>query len=79
MNFYENRQHKDALYYFGLICSIPHPSGHEKQLAETLKALAEKKGFAAKMDSAGNLRIDRPAAKAMVRVFPSGTWKIYEE
>ena len=65
MNFYENRQHKDALYYFGLICSIPHPSGHEKQLAETLKALAEKKGFAAKMDSAGNLRIDRPAAKGL--------------
>ena len=65
MNFYANRPKKDALYYFGLICSIPHPSGYEKQLAETLKILAEENGFAAVMDTTGNLRIDRPASKGM--------------
>lgn len=64
MNFYGNRK-KDALYYFGLICSIPHPSGHEKQLAETLMKLAQELGFSTKMDSAGNLRIDRPAEKGL--------------
>ena len=36
MNFYENRPTRDALYYFGLICSIPHPSGHEQKLAEKI-------------------------------------------
>ena len=65
MNFYENRPQKDALYYFGLICSIPHPSGHEKQLAETLKNLAEQQGLSTVMDSAGTLRIDRPASAGM--------------
>lgn len=65
MNFYETRTPKDALYYFGLICSIPHPSGHEKALVETLKKLAEAQGYKTKTDSAGNLRIDRPAAPGM--------------
>ena len=65
MNFYEHRQPKDALYYFGLICSIPHPSGYEKELAETLKFLAIEKGYSARIDAAGNLRIDRPAAKGL--------------
>lgn len=62
MNFFENRPAKDALYYFGLICSIPHPSGHEQKLAEKILSLAKEHGLPAKMDSAGNVRIDRPAA-----------------
>ena len=65
MNFYGNRNPKDALYYFGLIASIPHPSGYEKELVETLKALALEHGLQVKQDDAGNLRIDRPASKGM--------------
>ena len=62
MNFFENRPTKDALYYFGLICSIPHPSGHEQKLAEKIISLAKEHGLPARMDNAGNVRIDRPAA-----------------
>ncbi len=47
---------------FDLICSIPHPSGHEAALADALKARAEKHGLSCRMDAAGNLRIDRAAA-----------------
>ncbi|MBE6406511.1 MAG: aminoacyl-histidine dipeptidase [Lentisphaerae bacterium] len=62
MNFFEHRPTKDALYYFGLICSIPHPSGHEQKLAEKIVSLANEHGLPARMDNAGNVRIDRPAA-----------------
>ena len=61
MNFYENRPTRDALYYFGLICSIPHPSGHEQKLAEKIISLAKEHGLSVRQDDAGNVRIDRPA------------------
>lgn len=48
--------------FFDLICSIPHPSGHEAALAEKLKQIAAEYGLSSSMDAAGNLRIDRPAA-----------------
>ena len=47
---------------FENICSIPHPSGHEKALAEALSAFARERGLAVRSDSCGNLRIDRPAS-----------------
>lgn len=47
---------------FEMICSIPHPSGHEAALAEALAAAAEERGLAVRRDAAGNLRIDRAAA-----------------
>lgn len=47
---------------FELICSIPHPSGHESRLAQVLAELAEQEGLTARFDKAGNLRIDRPAS-----------------
>ena len=47
---------------FELICSIPHPSGHEAALAEALSAMARERGLAVRRDAAGNLRIDRAAA-----------------
>lgn len=47
---------------FDLVCSIPHPSGHEKALAEALKNFASQHGLSWRQDAAGNLRIDRPAA-----------------
>lgn len=47
---------------FEMICSIPHPSGHEAALAEALAAAARERGLAVRRDAAGNLRIDRAAA-----------------
>lgn len=47
---------------FNTICSIPHPSGHETKLALKLASLAKDNGLFAKIDAAGNLRIDRPAS-----------------
>ena len=48
--------------YFLLICSIPHPSGHEEKLREALIDEATKHGLKCRVDAAGNLAIDRAAA-----------------
>ncbi len=48
--------------FFDLICSVPHPSGHEKLLAQKLMDTASAAGLTVRQDSAGNIRIDRPAA-----------------
>ena len=48
--------------FFDLVCSIPHPSGHEAALAAELERIAREHNFAVSRDAAGNLRIDRPAA-----------------
>ena len=47
---------------FEMICSVPHPSGQEKALAETLSAFAREHGLTVRSDTFGNLRIDRPAS-----------------
>lgn len=48
--------------YFAEICAIPHPSGHEAALAKRIVELAAEHGLQSRMDAAGNVRIDRPAA-----------------
>ncbi|MCI5778417.1 MAG: beta-Ala-His dipeptidase [Lentisphaeria bacterium] len=58
-------QPADVWNFFALICSIPHPSGHERALTEALRDAARDAGLAARMDAAGNLRIDRPAAPGL--------------
>jgi len=52
----------DALTIFRKICAIPHASGHEAQLVLSLRRMAEDAGLQVAMDSAYNLRIDRPAS-----------------
>jgi len=47
---------------FDLICSVPHPSGCEAELAKRLKEYAEQHGLMAHSDEAGNLYVERPAA-----------------
>ena len=47
---------------FKVILSVPHPSGKEARLADTLAAMAKERGLGVKFDSYGNLRISRPAA-----------------
>jgi dipeptidase D len=47
--------------HFESICSIPHPSGHERKLAEHIMAFAAAKGFEAEQDEALNVVIRVPA------------------
>ena len=59
---HELAQKSRLWYFFDLICSTPHPSGHEEMLAERLSAEAEKYGLQVRRDDFGNMRIDRKAA-----------------
>ena len=59
----EFAQEKGGVWkYFDLVCSTPHPSGHEDKLCERLTQEAEAAGLEVRRDAFGNLRIDRKAA-----------------
>ena len=47
--------------HFEGICGIPHPSGHERKLAEHILEFAASKGFEARRDEAWNVVIRVPA------------------
>ncbi len=47
--------------HFDAIRKIPHCSGNEKPLGDYVCSIAEKKGFDAKRDPAGNIVIEKPA------------------
>jgi len=47
---------------FKMICGIPHPSGHEGTLAETIAKFAREHNLCVRNDSYGNLRVERPAS-----------------
>ena len=48
---------------FAKICSIPHPSYHEEQLAAHIIEWAKEKEFHVERDSVGNILIRKPASK----------------
>ncbi len=50
---------------FDDICGVPHPSGHEQALRGMLARCARDAGLRVRIDPAGNLRIDRPAAAGL--------------
>lgn len=50
---------------FAKICSIPHPSYHEAQLAEYIMSWAKEKGLHAERDQVGNILIRKPATAGM--------------
>ncbi|MEG8453434.1 M20/M25/M40 family metallo-hydrolase [Klebsiella pneumoniae] len=50
---------------FAKICSIPHPSYHEEQLAEHIMGWAKEKGLHAERDQVGNILIRRGATAGM--------------
>ena len=50
---------------FAKICSIPHPSYHEEQLAEHIMGWAQEKGLFAQRDQVGNILIRKPATAGM--------------
>ncbi len=51
--------------WFADICSIPHPSYHENELATFIVNWAKSKGLFAERDEAGNVLIRKPATKGM--------------
>ncbi len=67
MSNIEELEPRSVWRYFGEICSIPHPSGHEALLANRIVALAAEHGLQSRMDAAGNVRIDRPAAPGLAK------------
>ncbi|MCQ4010579.1 hypothetical protein FK521_27500, partial [Klebsiella pneumoniae] len=53
---------RDVLWdIFAKICSIPHPSYHEEQLAEHIMGWAKEKGLHAERDQVGNILIRKGA------------------
>ncbi|MTH46120.1 cytosol nonspecific dipeptidase [Intestinirhabdus alba] len=50
---------------FAKICSIPHPSKHEEQLALHIVGWATEKGFHVERDQVGNILIRKPATAGM--------------
>ncbi|EMB2080071.1 cytosol nonspecific dipeptidase, partial [Salmonella enterica] len=46
---------------FAKICSIPHPSYHEEQLAEHIVSWAKEEGLYVDRDQVGNILIRKPA------------------
>jgi len=55
----------DFLENFRLLCSVPHPSGHEKALCDLLQAWAEGHGFAVRRNAADDLLFDVPATPGL--------------
>lgn len=50
---------------FAKICSIPHPSYHEEQLAEHILSWAKEKGLYTDRDAVGNILLRKPATPGM--------------
>ncbi|OJB97384.1 beta-Ala-His dipeptidase [Yersinia ruckeri] len=50
---------------FAKICSIPHPSYHEEELAQYIVAWAKEKSLHAERDQVGNILLRKPATKGM--------------
>ncbi|PKH21259.1 cytosol nonspecific dipeptidase [Enterobacterales bacterium CwR94] len=50
---------------FAKICSIPHPSFHEEQLAQHILSWSKEQGFWTERDQVGNILIRKPATSGM--------------
>ncbi|ADP11694.1 Aminoacyl-histidine dipeptidase (Peptidase D) [Erwinia sp. Ejp617] len=55
---------------FATICSIPHPSYHEEQLAAHITAWASEQGFWNERDQVGNILIRKPATPGYENLKP---------
>tara|TARA_R110001583_G_scaffold81253_2_gene217010 strand:- start:38464 stop:39921 length:1458 start_codon:yes stop_codon:yes gene_type:complete len=56
--------------YFSTICSIPHPSKHEKQLVEWIKNWASEQQIHCTQDSVGNLILSKEASSGYEQKTP---------
>ncbi|HIF9064956.1 TPA: aminoacyl-histidine dipeptidase [Photobacterium damselae] len=51
--------------FFDKICSIPHPSKYEEQLAQYIVSFAQQEGLDVRRDNVGNVIIKKPATPGM--------------
>ncbi|MDR0511184.1 MAG: aminoacyl-histidine dipeptidase [Rikenellaceae bacterium] len=51
--------------FFGDVCSIPHPSGHEAALRDYVVTFAQKNNIDCTVDTAGNVILRKPATPGM--------------
>ena len=54
-----------VLAEFQTLCQIPHPSGHEAQLALMLQTQLSAMGFSPQLDAAGNLICEVPGTSGL--------------
>src|SRR6185436_12452627 len=59
----ENLEPRHLWNHFDKIRSIPRPSRHEEKIREHLLAWAKERGFATRVDKAGNMVVTVPATK----------------
>ncbi|WP_158783419.1 beta-Ala-His dipeptidase [Pantoea sp. BAV 3049] len=55
---------------FAKICSIPHPSYHEEELAQYILSWAAEQGFSTDRDEVGNILIRKPATPGLENLKP---------
>ncbi|WP_070970769.1 aminoacyl-histidine dipeptidase [Vibrio sonorensis] len=60
-----NLSPKSLWQFFDKICSIPHPSKHEEELAQFIVNWAKEQGLDVRRDPTGNVFIKKPATKGM--------------
>lgn len=58
----ESLQPQNLWKHFENICNIPHPSGHEAQVAEYIKNFAKENNLDCEQDELGNVIIEKKAA-----------------
>lgn len=63
----QNLEPRHLWNHFDSIRSIPRPSRHEEKIREHLLAWAKERGFATKVDKAGNMVVSVPATKGHER------------
>ncbi|KAE8176599.1 aminoacyl-histidine dipeptidase [Photobacterium carnosum] len=56
---------KAVWHFFDQICSIPHPSKYEEQLAQYIVSFAQAEGLDVRRDNTGNVIIKKPATTGM--------------
>ncbi|SMY31661.1 aminoacyl-histidine dipeptidase [Photobacterium andalusiense] len=56
---------KAVWHFFDKICSIPHPSKYEEQLAQYIVSFAQAEGLDVRRDNTGNVIIKKPATAGM--------------
>ncbi|OGL43567.1 MAG: hypothetical protein A2161_21460 [Candidatus Schekmanbacteria bacterium RBG_13_48_7] len=63
MSVFQGLKPEKVWKQFEAICNIPHPSGHEQEVAQYVVNEAKRLGLAVKRDDVGNVCVTKPAAK----------------
>ena len=63
MSVFEGLEPANVWKHFEAICNIPHPSGHEEEVAQYVVNFAQGLGLDVKRDNVGNVLVTKPAAQ----------------